>query len=306
MELRHLQSFVMLARHGSFSRAAAALGVAQPALSLRIKQLEDELGVLLVDRATRPLRLTEAGTLFLGRGERILAEADLATEEMQALAGLERGKVTIGALPALASLWLPPILARFAATHPGVRITVREANTEELARLLGVGQLDLAVLHEVPELYPGDGRYPGLEVERLFDEELMVVTALDHRLAGRRSVHLERLADEPWVFVTRGSGLSLSVKGVLARAAFEPRIVATCQSQPTLRALVAAGVGISILPRLPAEAGAPALAALALRPPPDVHTTAVAWRSESRLSRAAEALLSTIRAEVGDLDEATG
>lgn len=299
MELRHIQSFVLVARHGSFSRAAAALGLAQPALSLRIKQLEEELGVRLVDRATRPLRLTEAGLAFQDRAERIVAEADLAHEEMQALAGLEGGKVVVGALAALASIWLPPVVARFVARHPGVRVTVRERNTEELARLLGTGQLDLAVLHEVPELYPGTGRYPGLQVEQLFDEELVVVVAPDHPLAGRRSTTLEQLRNEPWVFVARGSGLAHSLGQALDGAGFEPRVAARCDSQATLRALVAAGVGISIIPRLPAEAASPALAVLRLRPALAAHTTAVAWRRDSRLSNAGEAFLAVVREHAG-------
>lgn len=299
MELRHIQSFVLLARHGSFSRTAAALGVAQPALSQRIKQLEDELGVQLVNRSTRPLRLTDAGAAFLGRAERIFAEAELASEEMRGLAGLERGKVVIGALPALAALWLPRVLAVFRARHPGVVLAVRERNTEELARLIGMDELDVAVLHEVPSLYPGDGSYPGIEMERLFDEEMMVVMSRDHPLASRRSLALEELRDEPWVFMARGSGLAHTVSAAMEQAGVEPRVVATCDHQATLRGLVGAGVAISILPRIPAHASTEAMAAVPLRPALPCHTTAVAWRSEAELSQAAAAIVGVIREQAG-------
>lgn len=303
MELRHIQSFVLLARHGSFSRTAAALGVAQPALSQRMKQLEDELGVELVNRATRPLRLTDAGSIFLVRAERILAESERASEEMRGLAHLEEGRVVVGALPALAGLWLPRILSLYRARHPGVQIVVRERNTEELARLAGMGELDLAVLHEVPQLYPGDGSYPGVEAERLFDEELMAVTAPDHRMAGRRSVALAELGGEPWVAIARGSGLAHTVNAALEEAGIKPRVVALCDNQATLRGLVSAGVGIAILPRVPAQHSAAPLAAIRLDPPLPAHTTAIAYRSEAGLSGPAVALRDLIREQ---LDRRTG
>lgn len=303
VELRHIQSFVLLARHGSFSRTAAALGVAQPALSQRMKQLEDELGVELVNRSTRPLRLTQAGATFLVRAERILAEAELAAEEMRGIAQLDRGRVMVGTLPALGALWLPRILGIFRALQPGVQVVVRERNTQELARMVGLGELDLAVLHEVPGLYGGEGSYPGIEIERLFVEELMVVAALNHPLASRRSVRLGDLADEDWITVTRGSGLAHTVNEALAEAGIEPRVVATCDSQAVLRAMVAAGVGIAIMSRVPAQHSSPALVAIPIDPPLPAHTTAVAWRADSPFPQAARALIEVIRQQ---LDRQTG
>ena len=296
MELRQIQYFVVVARQRHFTRAAASLGVAQPALSQQIRQLEDELGVRLLDRSSRPVTLTPAGVAFLARAERIVAEARLAEEDVREYAGIGRGRLVVGALPALASLWLPPVLARFRAAHPRTDVTVREENTEELARLVGSGQLDLALLHAVPGSYAGDRLEGGVVMERLFDEELMAVVPPAHRLAGRASVSLAELRGEPFVLLGRGVGLSHTVLAATAAEGFSPDVVAEARTVRTLCALVAAGVGVSIVARLPARAPGNGLVALPLVPPLPAHTTVVAWRGDSRPSAATEALLTLIRA----------
>ena len=301
MELRQVQYFVVVAAQRSFSKAAVAVGVAQPALSQQMRRLEDELGVLLLDRSTRPLKVTEAGLAFLARAERILAEANLAKDEMRDFAGVGRGRLVVGALPGLAALWLPELLGRFHVAHPGVELIVREANTEELARVLGLGQLDLALVHAVPGLYTGNPAHRGIVMERLFEEELVVVVAPGHPLAGARSVRLGALRDEPFVLRSRGSGLAHTITTATAAEGFTPVIAAECGSPTTLRALVAAGLGVSIMPRLSAEAPGPEIAVLGLRPSLPSHVAAVAWRSDARPSAAVEALVALIRERVATL-----
>lgn len=296
MELRQLQYFVVVARQRHFTRAAASLGVAQPALSQQIRQLEDELGVRLLDRSSRPVALTEAGVAFLARAERIVAEARLAQEDVREYAGIGRGRLVVGALPALASLWLPPVLGRFHAAHPRVDLTLREENTEELGRLLGSGQLDLAVLHAVRGLYSGDKPFEGIVMERLFDEEMMLIVAPRHPLAGCSSVSLGQLRDEEFVLLGHGVGLGHTIMAATAAEGFSPTVVAEARTMTTLCALVAAGVGVSIVPRLPAQAPGAGVAAVPLVPALPPHTTAVAWRGDSRPSAATEALLDMIRA----------
>lgn len=295
MELRQIHYFVIVARQQSFSRAAEAVGVAQPALSQQMKRLEEELGVALLDRSSRPVRLTEAGVAFQARAERMLAEASLAKEEMRDFAGVGRGRLVVGALPALAGLWLPPVLGRFHALYPRIEIVLREANTEELSRLLGLGELDLALLHAVPGLYSGGPSYRGVVMERLFDEELVVVVPPGHRLAARSPVELRELRDERFVLLSRGSGLSHTILSATTAEGFAPEVAAECGSMTTLRALVAAGMGVAIIPALPAGTAGPAVAVLALRPSLPAHTAAVAWRGDSRPSAAVEALLRVIR-----------
>jgi len=270
------------------------MGVAQPALSQQMKRLEEELGVVLLDRTTRPLTLTEAGHAFEVRAERILADARLAREEMREYAGVGRGKLVIGALPALAS-WLPAVLAAFHAAHPLTEMILREENTEELARLVGSGELDLAVLHAVPGMYTGDGGQRGIVMERLFDEELVVIVATSHRLAHRKVVELHELRDEGFVLRRRGSGLAHTIMAAMTSEGFAPRVSAETVTMTSLRGLVASGIGVSIVPELMALAPGPPVAVLPVRPALPSHSAAVAWRGDRQPSAAAEALLGVIR-----------
>lgn len=295
MELRQIQYFVVVAGQRNFSRAAEAVGVAQPALSQQIRRLESELGVVLLDRSNRPVTLTDAGVAFLARAERILAEAKLAKDDMREFAGVGRGRLVIGALPALARLSLGPVLARFHAAHPGVELMLREETTEQLERLLGLGQLDLAVLHAVPGLYTGEATHRGMMMERLFDEELVAIVAAGHRFADRSAVAVRDLREEGFVLRIRGSGLSHTIMTATAAAGFTPVVAAECSSVGTVRSLVSAGVGVAIVARSAADAPGPPVVVLPLRPPLPSHTAAVAWRSDSRPSAAVEAMLALVR-----------
>lgn len=295
MELRQIELFVVLARHRSFTGAADALGIAQPALSQQMKRLERELGVRLLDRSTRPVRLTEAGAAFSVRAERILADAALASEEMRELAGAGRRRVVVGALPALAAHWLPPALARFHEAGPRVEIALRQGNTDELFRLLSTGRIDLAVLHAVAGHPGGDGATGRMVMERLFDEELVVVVPPAHPLAARRSVALAQLRDEPFVLVPHGSGLTQTILSGTAGLGFRPVVAAEAPDVAVVRCLVAAGLGVSVMPRLPATAPGPDVAVVTLSPPLPPHATALAWRGDAQASAAAEALRVVIR-----------
>ena len=269
--------------------------MAQPALSQQIRRLEDELGVVLLDRSSRPVTLTEAGVAFLARAERMVAEAKLAKDEMREVAGVARGRLVIGALPILARVSLAAVLARFHAAHPRIELILREENTEELERLLGVGQLDLALLHAVPGMYTGDASHHGIVLERLFDEEMVAIVPPDHRFAERRTLDVRALREEGFVLRSRGSGLAHTITTATTAAGFIPVVVAECSSVATLRSLVSAGVGVSIIARSAAEAPGPPVVVLPLRPSLPSHTAAVAWRSASRRSAAVEAMLALIR-----------
>ncbi len=294
MDLRQIEYFLVVARQQNFTRAAEAVGVAQPALSQQMKRLEEELGVILLDRSTRPLTLTEAGQAFEVRAERILADVRLAKAEIREFAGVGRGKLVIGALPALAA-WLPRILAIFHAAHPMIEMILREENSEVLARLVGSGALDLAVLHAVPGMYTGDPSQLGIVMERLFDDELVAIVGPKHRLADRGTIELRELRDEPFVLRTRGSGLAHTLTTAMTAEGFSPRVVAETPTLTSVRALVAAGIGVSIIARIPAQAPGPPIAILAVRPALPTHTAAIAWRGDRRPSAAAEALLGVLR-----------
>src|SRR5688572_25291451 len=146
MELHQLQYFAAVARHLHFTRAAAELHVAQPSVSQQVRKLEAELGVPLFHRMKRAVGLPPAGEALLPWALRVLGDVDRARAEIQELAGLQRGRLAVGAPPSVSTVVLPPALGAFHARHPGVSITLREAGSGDLVRLLAQGELDLAII----------------------------------------------------------------------------------------------------------------------------------------------------------------
>ena len=186
MELRQIRYFVEVARLSHFTRAAERLRVAQPSLSQQVRSLEAELGERLFERTSRRVRLTAAGEAFLARAERILAEVEGAKEELEQFSGPSlRGRVRVGALPSVVGTRLPALLASFGALHPGVAVSSREGSTKEMLGLLRTRDVDLALAHSA-----GRGAPPGMIVEELFSEDLVLMLSPDHALATRESVGL--------------------------------------------------------------------------------------------------------------------
>jgi LysR family transcriptional regulator, transcription activator of glutamate synthase operon len=271
MELRHLRYFLAVAEARSFTGAARRLHLAQPALSQQVRALENELGVTLIERGARTRGLTEAGARFARRARRILLEAEAATEEMAAHAGARTGRVRFGsALQSLAEGPLPPLLAEFHRRHPDVRVAFREAHTAPLLAQLAEGRLDLALIH----LGRGDGATlrvdPGgapLAIEPLYREPLVVVVGPGHRLAGRAVVRLAELAEEEFVSFGPGSTVRELVARAARRAGFQPRAAVSAVNLGTVRALVSAGLGVSVLPRTALALPGPPLRGLRLTAP---------------------------------------
>jgi DNA-binding transcriptional LysR family regulator len=161
MELRQLRYAVAIATHRHFTKAAASVPVAQPALSYQVKLLEQELGIELFERSRAGTRLTEAGEVFVSRARRALAEVDAAREEIAALKGLAKGRLVLGAMQALAGLDLPGLISAFHAAHPGVDVSLREDSTRDMFAMAARGEIDLAIAALDVE------RPAGLEASRL-------------------------------------------------------------------------------------------------------------------------------------------
>src|SRR5215469_3039442 len=178
MELRQLRYAVAVASHRNFTRAAAAVPVAQPALSHQVKLLEKELGIELFERSRSGVRLTEAGEIFILRARRALAEVDAAREEIDALKGLASGRLIIGAMQAMGGLDLPRLLAAFHMAYPGIDVSLREESTHDMFTAAMNGELDLAIaaLNVEPPA--------GLEVLPLLREPVLLAVPATHRLAS--------------------------------------------------------------------------------------------------------------------------
>jgi LysR family hydrogen peroxide-inducible transcriptional activator len=290
VELRQVRYFVAVAHEQHFTRAALALGIAQPALSQQLRTLERELGVTLLQRTSRRVRLTPAGEAFLARAEQLLADADRAQREMEVFAGLGRGRLAVGVIPSLNERWLAGLFARFNQGYPGIELMLREETTAGLVDAVAKGELDLALIH-----YTSDADRAGLVCEPLFDEDVVLAVGLDHRLAGVDRVALDDLRDERWVLLKPGSVTRQSVVDACAALGFHPHVFFESSSLTPVRALASAGLGIAVLPRSVAAAEGPPIATVRLDPPALVRTVALAWRPAPFLSPAAAAFVDIAR-----------
>ncbi len=284
MELRQLRYFAAVAEHEHFTRAAASLNVAQPALSQQVRRLERELGVELFERTSRRVRLSQAGRALLPGARAALMEVEAIETGAQALRGVTAGRVTIGAMQSLGPLDLSGLIAAFHARHPAVDIALREASTREMIDLLEAGELDLAFLTR-------DERLPEtLRAHDLFSEDLMAIVAPGHRLAGRAATRLSALRDDPFVYFKAGTGLRHATDRLAREAGFDPAVRFETNELARVRALVARGLGVAVVPRSEAERPGPRVAALALRPATR-RAVAIAWRAGGRPAPAPEAFL---------------
>src|SRR5487761_42631 len=199
MELRQLRYVIAVATHRHFTRAAASVPVAQPALSHQVRLLEQELGIELFERSRSGVRPTEAGEIFLLRARRTLAEMDAAREEIAAFKGLASGRLVLGAMQALAGLDLPKLLAAFHAAYPGIDVSLREDSTRDMFTMAARGEIDLAIAALDVE------RPAGLDALPLVREPVVMAVPVSHRLAHQEPVALEQFREETFVFFKQGT-----------------------------------------------------------------------------------------------------
>jgi DNA-binding transcriptional LysR family regulator len=290
MELRQVRYFVVVARERHFTRAAAVLGIAQPALSQQIRALERELRVALLERTSRRVRLTAAGEVFLPRAEQLLADADQAQREMQEFAGLLRGRVAVGVIPSIDEQWLADLLSRFYRAYPGIELQLREDTTDEQIDAVAGRQLDLALIH-----FTEGAERPGLTSEPLFTEEIVLAVGTEHRLASVKRVALAELRNERWVLLKPGSVVRQNVVEACAALGFAPHIAFECSSLSPVRALASANLGIALLPQSVAAQDGPPIAVVRLDAPALTRTLALIWRAAPFHSRATAAFVEVAR-----------
>jgi DNA-binding transcriptional LysR family regulator len=280
MELRQLRYVEAVASHRHFTRAAAAVGVAQPALSHQIKRLEQELGVELFHRSRAGVRLTDAGEILLPRVRRALSELDAGREELAAVTGLQTGRVRLGAMQALGSLDLPRAIAGFHREHPGVEVTLSEESTSRMQQLVVDGQLDLAIVAldvSIPD---------SLSSLPLLTEPVVLAVPNSHPLARQKSVEFQTLRNEPFVFFRAGTGLRTTTERVAHAAGFNPRIAFETSNLDRLLALVREGLGVSLIPQSTARRAQPPIRTVRFSPPL-TRTVGVVSRADGSLAPSA-------------------
>jgi DNA-binding transcriptional LysR family regulator len=247
LNVNRLRVLREVAARGSFSAAAEALSYTQSAVSQQIATLESETGTLLVERRPRGLRLTPAGQVLVDHAEAIMARLDAAEAELASIAGVGGGRLRMASFPTAGATLMPLAVAEFTRRHPGVELTLAEDEPEVVAPRLREGEYDLALLFR----FPGVGAaFDGLQTTELLEDPLYLALPAEHRLAGRRTLRLADLADEAWVQTSATSPCARHVVRSCHTAGFEPRVSFESDDYQTVQGLVAAGVGVALIPRL--------------------------------------------------------
>lgn len=301
MELFQLRYFVAAAQLGNFTRAAEAEHVSQPSLSLQIANLEREVGTPLFTRHGRSVRLTDAGAALQEYAERILHEEREALRAVRSIVGLERGRLSLWTLPTPGQNLLPPTLARFRQVHPGIEIAVHETvPARAVVEVVASGRADLGLIHLPSPV-------PGLAQRVLFTEELALVVPADHPLArpGVPAPALADLAGEDFVWVPEGASPEHPFYAACIAVGFTPRIACVSGSATGMQALVAAGLGIALLPRLAIHPPA-GVAVVELAAPRPTRTLAILWPDDGPgalpRTHAAREFLAMITQDLEDYD----
>jgi DNA-binding transcriptional LysR family regulator len=287
MQLRTLRAFVEVVRQGGFSQAAKVVFATQSTVSKAVRQLEDEIGVPLLDRIGHRSVLTVAGEVVFRRALKILVEHDDLAAELSELQGLRRGVLRLG-LPALSSNTFAPLFAVYRERYPGIDIRLVEHGSGRLEEILRAGEIDVAA-----SLLPVSDDFEWQEVQR---ERLMVLVSAGHTLARQPQVDLPGLRHEPFLLFEPGFALNRLILDACRKRGFEPTVAARSSQVDFIVELVATGLGIAFLPQSMAEKrNHPFVRRILLDEPNTEWQLVMIWRRGAFLSHAAQAWLAMWR-----------
>ncbi|WPH23069.1 LysR family transcriptional regulator [Variovorax paradoxus] len=244
IEFRQLRQFVVVAEELNFGRAAEKLHMSQPPLSVAIRNLELQVGTLLIDRSRHHVRLTPAGKVFLKDAQRLLTQAHAATERARRAAQGAEGSLSLSFVPSAALDLLPDIFKRFQRDYPTVHLHVTAETTTRQVEALRRAEVDLALvvgpLQDVPDLAFVDLQAQGF----------VIAVPRSHALAKQRSVKIKALAAEPFIAfpAAEGAGFVAALLGACKAAGFSPRVVQEASQMQAVLTLVAGGLGIALVP----------------------------------------------------------
>ena len=236
---RQLRVFTEVARQGSVQRAAEALHLSAPAVSMQIREIESQVGLMLFDRPGRRLELSGAGEYFLVYARRLLATLKEAEDAMARLTRVESGVLTLGMVSS-AKYFLPGFLARFHAEHPSIEVRLKLGNREQLVALMQSGEVDLAVMGRPPRDWPNRAEPFALHPH-------VLVTAPDHAFARADNVPAQALAREPFIVREPGSGTRTALEAYLAQHHLQPTFLMEMDSTEAIKQAVMAGLGVSLV-----------------------------------------------------------
>lgn len=281
--LADLRAFVTVGELQSFAAAAKALHLSQPALSRRISHLEEMLEVRLIDRTTRNVELTLLGRRFLAQVRGLVDELDRSLLSVRDAAQLEEGDVTVGCVFSAVHHFLPPLMLKFRAQHPGVLIRIIEEGADEVLASVKQGEADFALN------YIGM-QDPDLDFTPLLKEPYVLAVPAGHTLARRRAVRWEELADYPLARVSHASRNRLFIDQALAELPPLPKPVCEVRHASTLIGMVEKGIGIAVVPKISLPVGSATVVGVPLAKPGITRTIGLLQRRGRSLSPAAAAL----------------
>jgi DNA-binding transcriptional LysR family regulator len=291
LNVARLKILKEVAYRGSLSRAADALSYTQSAVSQQIAALEAETGMALLERHPRGVSLTAAGHTLVGHAEGILARLDTAEAALSAIAGLRGGRLRMASFPTAGSTLMPVAIANFRSSYPDVELTLGEGEPEEIAPRLRAGELDLALLFEFDDETPllaDAARSP------LLEDPMYLALPREHRLAKQAKLRLSELRGEAWVQTASASPCARHVVRCCHAAGFEPSVSFESDDYQTVQGLVAAGVGVALIPELALSVVRDDIAIRALSPAPPVRQVIAATPEGARLVPAAPAMLAVL------------
>jgi molybdate transport repressor ModE-like protein len=300
LDVRRMKVLREVAAQGSFSAAAEALSFTQSAISQHVAALERECGAKLVERGPRGVRLTDAGQALVRHADAILTRLDCAEEELAAIAGLRGGRLRLACFQSAGATLVPRAVAVFHERHPKVELGMVEAEPEAASERLRSGEIDMALVYDF-EPIPGmlDEE---LDLTHLIDDGYDAILPKDHPLAARKRLRLADLAEEPWIASTDTCGCRAITERACQEAGFEPGIAFEADETMAAQALVAAGVGVSLLPRLALTTVHPAVEARRLTGAP-VRRIWAARLAGDYSSPASEAMIQILQDVAEDFRE---
>jgi DNA-binding transcriptional LysR family regulator len=293
MEIRTLRAFVEVVRQGGFSQAAKVVFATQSTVSKAVKQLEDEIGVLLLDRVGHRSTLTAAGEIVYRRALRILAEREDLVRELDEVRGLKRGLLRLGLPPMVSSTLFASLFAIYRKRYPGIDICLVENGSDRLEEILFAGDLDFAA-STIPVA-------DSLECQSVRREPLVALLPAREFAARKKCIDLADLKQMPFIMFDSSFAISRLVVDACRRAGFEPTVSTRSSQLDFVMELVAAGMGVAFLPKMVAEQQHhPGLRSLLLVNPKIDWHIGMTWRRGAYLSHAAKAWLMLVREQHGD------
>jgi molybdate transport repressor ModE-like protein len=302
LDVKRLRILREVAERGSFSAAADAMHLTQSAVSQQIAALEKETGAKLLDRNHGKVRLTDPGASLVTHAEAVMARLEEAERELSDMAELRGGRLRLVTFPTAGATIVAKAVPAFSKAYPEIELELGEAEPEESIPRLKAGEYDMALAYDFDSVPFPDDR----DIERhfLLEERMQVALPAKHELAGRKSVRLEQLCDEVWACGVRPSSCRQNVLQWTRNAGFEPRINFASDDYQVIQSLVAAGMGVALVPELLLTGRQPGIEVLDVTPKAPVRRIWAVTLGQDLRSPAADAMLEILDAESTRLSQA--